>query len=70
MGDARARNVEPDPQHRFLEKLAVFALGDGLRVCADQLHVVLVENAVLGEWDIATDLAVTGSRTLTLSIED
>ena len=29
-----------------------------------------LQNAVLGEWDIATDLAVTGSRTLTLSIED
>jgi hypothetical protein len=29
-----------------------------------------LQNAVLGEWDIATDLAVTGSRTLTLSVED
>jgi hypothetical protein len=29
-----------------------------------------LQNAVLGEWDIATDLAVTGSRTLTLTIED
>ena len=29
-----------------------------------------LQNAVLGEWDIATDLAVTGSRTLTLSIEE
>ena len=29
-----------------------------------------LQNAVLGEWDIATDLAVTGSRTLTLAIEE
>jgi hypothetical protein len=29
-----------------------------------------LQNAVLGEWDIATDLAVTGSRTLTLNLED
>src|SRR5687767_7629044 len=29
-----------------------------------------LQNAVLGEWDIATDLAVTGSRTLTLTVED
>jgi hypothetical protein len=29
-----------------------------------------LQNAVLGEWDIATDLAVTGSRTLTLTIEE
>lgn len=29
-----------------------------------------LQNAVIGEWDIATELAVTGSRTLTLSIED
>ena len=29
-----------------------------------------LQNAVLGEWDVATDLAVTGSRTLTLTVED
>jgi hypothetical protein len=29
-----------------------------------------LQNAVLGEWDIATELAVTGSRTLTLTVED
>ncbi len=29
-----------------------------------------LQNAVLGEWDVATDLAVTGSRTLTLTVEE
>jgi hypothetical protein len=29
-----------------------------------------LQNAVLGEWDVATDLAVTGSRTLTLTLEE
>ena len=29
-----------------------------------------LQNAVLGEWDIATEYAVTGSRTLTLTIEE
>jgi hypothetical protein len=29
-----------------------------------------LQNAVLGEWDLATDLAVTGSRTLTLTVEE
>jgi hypothetical protein len=29
-----------------------------------------LQNAVLGEWDIAADLAVTGSRTLTLTLEE
>ena len=46
MRDAGARDVEPDPQHRFLEKLAVFAFRDGLRVRADQFHVVPHQGAV------------------------
>ena len=46
MRDAGARHIEPDPQHRFLEKLAIFALRDRLRVRADQLHVMPRERAV------------------------
>ena len=29
-----------------------------------------LRNAILGEWDIATEHAVTGTRTLTLAIEE
>jgi hypothetical protein len=29
-----------------------------------------LQSAVLGEWEIQTDLAVTGSRTLPLPLED
>ena len=29
-----------------------------------------LQSAVLGEWEIPTDLAVSGSRTLTLPLED
>ena len=46
MRDAGTRNIEADAQHRFLEKLAIFALGDGLRVGADQFHVMPSERAV------------------------
>ena len=39
-------DIEPDPDHRFLEELAIFALVDRLGVGADQLHVVPSERAV------------------------
>jgi hypothetical protein len=29
-----------------------------------------LQSAVLGQWEIPTDLAVTGARTLTLPLED
>ncbi len=44
--DPGARHVQPDADHGFLEKLAIFALGDRKGVCADQLHVVPDERAV------------------------
>lgn len=37
-------NVEPDFEHRLPEFFAVFALLDGLLLCAYQLHAVLFEN--------------------------
>ena len=43
---AGARNIEADPQHRFLEQLAIFALRDGFRVGADQFHFVPRQRAV------------------------
>ncbi len=46
MRDAGARHIEADPQHRFLEQLAIFAFCDRLRVGADQFHVVPRERAV------------------------
>ena len=44
--DAGARHVQPDSDHRFLEELAILALGDREGVGADQLHVVPNERAV------------------------
>ena len=46
MRDTGAGDIEPDPQHRFLEKLPVFAFRDGLRVRADEFHVVPGQRAV------------------------
>ena len=45
-GDPRAGHVQSDPDHCFLEELTIFALGDGERAGADQLHVVPNERAV------------------------
>jgi hypothetical protein len=39
------RHVKPDADHRILEKQAIFGLLDGLKLGADQVHVVLVEDA-------------------------
>ena len=39
-------NIEADAQHRFLEKLAIFALRDGLGIGADQLDIMPNECAV------------------------
>ncbi len=44
--DPGARHVEPDAHHRFLEKLAVFSLRDGLRVGPDQSDIVPNERAI------------------------
>ena len=46
MRDAGARHIETDLEHRLLEKLAILALGDRLRLRADHLHVVPLEHAV------------------------
>ena len=46
MRHAGARHVQTDPQHRFLEQLAVFAFCDRLCICADQFHAVPRERAV------------------------
>ena len=43
---ARARHVEPDSQHGFLEQLSIFALRDRLRTGADQFYLVPRECAV------------------------
>ena len=43
---ARARHLQPDAQHRFLEQLPIFAFGDGLSVCSDQFHAVSRQSAV------------------------
>ena len=46
MRDARAGNIQADPQHRFFEQLTIFAFGDGLCICADQFHPVAREGAI------------------------
>src|SRR6266446_1288893 len=43
---ARARHVEPNSQHGFLEQLSIFAFRDRLRVGADQSYFVTRECAV------------------------
>ncbi len=44
-----ARHVEADAGHRILEEEAVFGFLDGFEFGADELDVVLVENAGVGE---------------------
>src|SRR6185437_4428092 len=43
------RHIEPDADHRILEEQAIFRLLDGPKLGADQIHVVLVENAGVGK---------------------
>ena len=45
------RNVEADALHRVFEEQAVFSLLDGRELRANEVHVVLVENAAVGEFD-------------------
>ena len=47
----RLRNVEADLLHRVFEEQTVFGFLDGLDLRADQLHVVLLEHAAVGEFD-------------------
>ena len=44
--NARAGNVQTDPQHRFLEQLSIFAFRNRFRIRADQFHFVPRERAV------------------------
>ena len=48
---ARTRHVQPDLLHRVFEEQPVFGLLDGVELRADQLHVVLFENAGIGQID-------------------
>jgi len=43
---SRARHIQPDAQHRFLEQLPIFAFCDGLSVCPNQFHPVPRQRAV------------------------
>ncbi len=45
------RQVEADARHRVLEEETVFGFLDGFELRADQLDIVLVENAGVGEID-------------------
>ena len=46
MGDSGAGNLQSNPQHRFLEKLAIFTFGNRLSVGTDQLHGVTRQGTV------------------------
>jgi hypothetical protein len=46
-----SRNVKADAGHRILEEEAVFGFLDGFELGADQLDVVAVEDAGVGEFD-------------------
>ena len=47
----RFRHVEADPLHRIFEEKTVFGLLDGVELRANELHVVLFEDAGVGELD-------------------
>ena len=47
----RLGNIEADANHRVFEEQTVFGLLDGLELGADQLDVVAIENAGVGEID-------------------
>ena len=49
MDEAGARGVEADLVHRLAEQQPVFRLLDGFQLGADQLDIVFIERAVLGE---------------------
>ena len=48
---ARLGHVEADLLHRVFEEEAVFGFLDGLDIGADEIDVVLVEHAAVGEFD-------------------
>jgi hypothetical protein len=62
--ERRARHVKADADHRILEEQAVFGFLDGFELGADQLHVVAVENAGVGEIDgeVERGLAADGRQ--------
>ena len=52
MGNAlAARHRQSDALHHLLEAIAVFGLLDGVHFCADQFHVVTLENAAFRQRD-------------------
>ncbi len=59
-----ARNFEADADHRVFEEQTVFGLLDGFELGADQLDVVAVENAGVGQIDgeIERGLAADGRQ--------
>ena len=59
-----ARDIRSGIQHELLEDLAVFALVDRLEVRADQLDVVLLEDAVVVQLDrrVQRGLAAEGRQ--------
>ena len=61
---AERGNIEADADHRVLEEQAVFGFLDGFELGADQLDVVAVENAGVGEIDgeVEGGLAADGGQ--------
>ena len=60
--DVALRDVRAGIEHELLEDLAVFALVDRLEVGADQLDVVLLENAVLVQVDRGVERGLAAQR--------
>src|ERR1019366_1291517 len=47
----RFRNLKADANHRILEQQPVLSLLDRLKLCANQLHVIAVQNPRIGQID-------------------
>ena len=55
VGNARARRLQADAGHGVLELQTVFGLVDGFGRCANQLHLVLVQYAVVPQVECAVE---------------
>ena len=58
----RLRDVEADGGHRIFEEQAVFGLLDRAQLRADELHVVLLEHAAVGEFDREVQRRLSADR--------
>ncbi len=58
----RLRHIETDRGHRIFEQQPIFGLLDGAELRADELHVVLLEHAAVGEFDREVQRGLSADR--------